>query len=147
MTRKFFAILLSATIATTSIGAAPVQAGDRDAARAIAGIAAIAILGAAIHESQRGNRAPQQTHGRPHRQPQAHQPQRQHRARAVPASCLVDTRVNRQRVSALRMRCVDRNVRGRAPQSCVRRTTANHGPRYVYGKRCMRNNGYVVARR
>ena len=132
MTRKFFGIFLSAALAVTSIGVAPAQAGDRELRRALAGVAALAIIGSAISQSQAQDRGRHNTYNRHGNRPRAHQPrahQPRHRARAIPAHCLVNTRINNRPARGFGARCAQRSVRGHLPQNCVRRTSVQRGPR------------------
>ncbi|RBI76993.1 hypothetical protein DQW77_03110 [Roseovarius sp. TE539] len=53
MPRNFIAIILAAAVAVTSLSAAPARAGSDDFARALAGVAAVAIIGSAIANNNR----------------------------------------------------------------------------------------------
>src|SRR6056297_1962117 len=53
--RKFIATVLGAAVAVTGLTAAPARA-DNDAAKVIAGVAALAIIGAAVAEANKSKR-------------------------------------------------------------------------------------------
>lgn len=57
MHRKFIAIVLGAALAVTGLSTTPVRAGDRgDTAAIIAGVAALAIIGAAVSNDRKHDR-------------------------------------------------------------------------------------------
>ena len=56
--KSFIASIMAAAIALTTFSAAPARAGD-DAAKIIAGVAALAIIGAAIADSKNDDDSPE----------------------------------------------------------------------------------------
>jgi len=60
--RHFIATILAASLAVTGFTAAPARA-DNDAAKIIAGVAALAIIGAAVADSRKSSHAPAYGHG------------------------------------------------------------------------------------
>lgn len=55
--RKFISLILAAALAVTGMTAAPVQASDRDVAKWVAGAVALGLIGAAIADKRRDDRA------------------------------------------------------------------------------------------
>lgn len=55
--RKFISLILAAALAVTGMTAAPVQASDRDVAKWVAGAVATGLIGAAIADKRRDDRA------------------------------------------------------------------------------------------
>lgn len=103
MTKTLFAGLLSLSLAFAG-APAPAHADDRDAAKVIAAIAALAILGAAINNS-RDDRRPT---------PPA-------RLEPLPSACVFEFWGGRGPDHALAARCVSREMRHpeRLPQACT----------------------------
>ena len=62
--RRFIATILAASLAVTSFTAAPARA-DNDAAKIIAGVAALAIIGAAVADARHNDR-PKAIHPKAH---------------------------------------------------------------------------------
>lgn len=89
MSRKFISLVLAASLAVAGFSAAPARAGNNDVAKVLAGLAAVAVIGAVIHENKKDRaRVSSRNHGydpyyaqRPYRaQPPAyhHGQQRRH---------------------------------------------------------------------
>lgn len=179
MHRRFIALVLSASLAITTIGAAPAHADDRD--KWIAGAVGLAILGLALNEEKkkkRKRRAQQQyyynqgqqynghnghnghngynnhaysgTHG--HAGPIIHQPKPRTKVkpRLLPRNCRVTGKINGHDVRGLAIGCLKRNsVNVKAlPQHCKIkvRNPYNGKRKMIFGKRCLREQGYRVAR-
>lgn len=149
--RKFIALILCLSLAITGFSAAPARA-DNDVAKVLAGLAALAIIGAAINEAQDDNRR------RDHvtRQP-VYTPPPPPRTRPLPpriarydlpGSCLRDFRGYNGR-KLLGKRCLENNYRHAAslPQSC--QVTFWNGRKYrtAYKPRCLNKNGYRITSR
>ena len=153
---------LSLTLAMTS----PVQANglDReDMGKLLFGLAAVAVVGAAINNNNRDNnrdndrdndRATQRTqtvqHGRDRNRSWAelHRPQ-QRRFAELPRECLrsVETRFGTQRLFT--ERCLQRShvQVNRLPNRCAVRLFTTQGPRNGFDPLCLREQGYRIDRR
>ena len=148
---------LSLTFATVS----PAQAEgfDReDVGKLLLGLAAVAVIGAAIENNQRQGTQPDVTRTHTPRsgswadlnRPQ-HRPdnRRDERARILPADCLqtVETRFGPLRLFG--QRCLERNYRYTAdlPERCEVRVYSDRGPRDGFDPLCLREQGYRTNRR
>lgn len=161
---RLIGTITAATIAVTSIGITPAYA-DRDdrAARALATVLGIAVLGAIIHDNNKSDkshknetyRKPVQTHRTKPIQTQRKQriapkalPQRVSR-KLVPQSCLRSFRTRDGRTQMFGQRCLQRsntNV-NRLPQKCFQRIRTRDGQRAGYNARCLSRRGYQLSRR
>ena len=94
MSGKFIALIVAASIAVTGMTAAPARADNNDLVKALAAVAAVAVIGTAIHENKKSKRrkaeavARQQhyTHRQPHRghaHANRHHPNKQAKRRAA----------------------------------------------------------------
>ena len=148
MHRKFIALVIGATVAITSLSAAaPARADSEDLARALAGIAALAIIGKAIHDRRKDDDVVTRRTGRgPIIEPRP-LPRRVAR-RALPAQCLRHAETDRGPRRVFGARCLERHYRHAhtLPRDCGRRVWTHRGWRYGYGVRCLRNRGYEIAR-
>lgn len=172
MYRKFIATVTAASIALTALGASTAKAGEYDAARAVAAILGLAVVGKIVHDKHQDRKnhdqqvtrhapAPVYEPARPrykqHQQRNgygAHQPEPRplpHRAsrKLLPGQCLRSFETNRR--GTVRMfgeRCLQRNFEysHRLPQHCQTRVRTSQGKRYGYEARCLRNAGYRLAR-
>jgi hypothetical protein len=156
MHRKFIALVLSAALAVTGLSAVPARADDTE--KWIAGAAALAIIGLAIHEESKKNRkrqAQQQyyynnSHG--HAGPNIYQPKPQYytNPKLLPQQCKVTRALHGQKIRGLARGCLKRNsVNVNAlPQHCeIKIPNLNNGKRQViYGGRCLRDQGYRLAK-
>lgn len=61
--RTFISLILAAALAVTGVTAAPAQAGDKDVAKWVAGAVALGLIGAAIADQRRDDRAVTRQHG------------------------------------------------------------------------------------
>ena len=148
---------LSLTFATT----APLQAQSinrEDVGKLLIGLAAVAVIGAAIEENRDRTRSTP-VHDN-HRSSEITRnnswsdlgrPQQTNRdARLVlPSACLrnVDTRFGTQRMFG--KRCLERNYRhaSRLPERCAVRLYTNDGPRSGFDPLCLRDQGFRSDRR
>ncbi len=129
MYRKFIAVILAAAVAVTALGSAPAQAGDRDIARFIAGVAAVGIIAATIHDQQRRGQGHDDGRGHVSRQqtyypPVVHAPQRRHDAYVQPRQ--------------------DHRARGGLPSSCLQTVSDRRGSRHVFSAGCLQRNDVRV---
>lgn len=149
MHRHFIAAVATLTVFITSFAAAPARAESDDLAKALAGIAALAIIGKYIHDK---NDRDHFTHNRQVRRPHVIKPKPlPHRVsrKALPERCIrhIQTRNgNTRRVFGAR--CLNNHYRfaNQLPRNCARQIETHRGWRSVYGARCLRNNGYQIAR-
>ena len=169
MHRTFITFITIAALAISGLSAAPAYAGDKKAARWIAGIAAAAIIGAAIQDAnKRDKRRRQQQQQVPRYDPDYGQ-RRGHKndrgydddyARPVPRSvqrkllpdrCLVRGETRRGPVRGFGRGCLNRyyNFTNSLPQQCAVRALNRRGEyrRVIYRKACLNKFGYQVARR
>ena len=133
--------VLAATLSLTTIAPTTVAAeGSRN--DAIVGIAALLLLGAAIHNSRDDDRQPARTSTR-------NQP-RNDSWRVLPAGCLTQaTRRNGDRIRFFGQRCLNNNYRAvnRLPNAChVEFRTRDGGFRRGYRAGCLRNQGFRTTR-
>lgn len=158
MTRKIIATVLAAALSVTSVNVGPAQAGDRDVARAIVGITALAIIGSALAAEQR-NRQPAPTYHQPKYKPQHnnyqhnnyqqkkwhdHKQKKTHQTRYRPTvsrQCLMSVRGQQGWTQGYAVRCAQNTTRATLPSDCVRRNYAQ-GPRLFYAPVCLRRNGF-----
>jgi len=141
MHRRFIAIIVSAAVAVTSMTAQPVRAGDDDIAKWIAGIATIAIIGAAINEKQKKDRRKKHriVTNPPYPDPYL-----------LPRKCRVSRNLQGNEIRGFARGCLKRNnVNVQAlPQQCKVKFRDRQLDRRVvlFTGRCLRQNGYRVAR-
>ncbi|HKL55734.1 MAG TPA: hypothetical protein VJ893_06410 [Roseovarius sp.] len=84
MHRKFIAFIIGSAMTITSLAASPVEARDRgETAAIIAGVAALAIVGAAIADNKRDKRRNYVSRGHGHKS-YGYAPRRHHGYRAAP---------------------------------------------------------------
>lgn len=148
---------LSLTLAT----AVPAQANgvDReDVGKLLLGLAAVAVIGAAIENNNRDNDRTTRVHDRPHRAPHVNPPRSNHWSDlshrnngrwVLPRDCLrrVETRFGDIRLFG--QRCLERNYRhvDSLPRRCAVRVYSNNGPRRGFDPLCLREQGYRSDRR
>ncbi|MFK7939357.1 MAG: hypothetical protein AB8B82_08265 [Roseovarius sp.] len=148
MHRTFIALVLSAAVAVTGFSAAPARADDTE--KWIAGAAALAIIGLAINQEskkKRKRKAQQQYYYNNHGYTA---PTVYHNPRLLPAKCKVVRNLQGHKVRGLARGCLKRhNVNVQAlPQHCkikIRDPQTNK-KRVIFGGRCLRNQGYSLAR-
>ncbi len=160
--RTFISIILAAAIAVTGMSAAPARA-DNDAAKVIAGVAALAIIGAAIAEERKDRRrkaaARNQVYKNDHNYNYGHRGNRRyddgHRysskrfdgRKSLPVGCRRDGFTRQGEVYGYGRRCLLNNYSqfNALPHDCaVRARGHNGGQRVIYSGRCLRNYGYVT---
>ncbi|HKL05514.1 MAG TPA: hypothetical protein VJ929_06860 [Roseovarius sp.] len=141
--RQFIAAVLAAAVAVTGLTAAPARA-DNDAAKVIAGVAALAIIGAAVADANKSKRpkviyqAPpaygHQKHQARHKGYKAH---KRHKAqsRHQRHNRHVQTHRGYWQGGAVSHRAQKRVA---LPNACL---IANNGGRAVYSARCLERRG------
>lgn len=144
--RKFIAFVLCLSLAITGFSAAPARAGD-DVAKVLAGLAALAIIGAAIND-RRDERKAHVTRRPAYTPPPAYQPRPLPPRVArydLPGKCRREFRGYSGR-NLMGARCLQRNYRFSAglPQQC-RVTFWNNGRNTAaYKPRCLKRQGYRI---
>ncbi|WP_298859319.1 hypothetical protein [uncultured Sulfitobacter sp.] len=141
-------------IAVTTFTAAPAYADNDRAARTIATLLGLAVVGKIIHDNNKDrsdghvtvNRRSHEV-GRGTVKPRP-LPRRVGRA-ALPSQCFRSFQTRRGQVNMFVRRCLERNYRAvhRLPQNCAQRVRTDRGIRAGFDARCLRRNGYRVARR
>lgn len=150
MHRRFIALIVGAAIAVTALSAAPARADSDDIARFIAGIAALAIIGAAI-EDARDDPAPvvrRQVNPRHYSVAPRPVPPRVSR-KVLPGECLRNVRTRDGEARVFTQRCLNNNYRhaSQLPRACARQFRTDRGVRWGYRPRCLRDRGYTIALR
>lgn len=166
MPHKFIATLLVAALCVTAIGTAPARA-DQDALRALAVIAGAVVVGKVIHDQnkrrindravtkdsfqQQGFRREGERYKPRHVQRGfGVQPQRKRVNRhLLPGDCLRSVETRSGLLRYFSQRCLERNYQhaNRLPRGCAVRLRSYDGTRAGYDARCLRNQGYELARR
>ena len=128
-----------------------------DVGKLLIGLAAIAVIGAAVENNNRQNERVTPTHDRHDRDWSNLQRgdnnwsnlSRRSDRRLLPHDCIrhIDTRFGTQRMFG--RRCLQRNYRhfSSLPERCVVRVYTNDGPRRGYDPLCLREQGYRSDRR
>ncbi len=146
MHRRFIAIVLSAALAITSIGVAPARANDTE--KWIAGAAALAIIGLAIHEEKKKKR--KRRAAQHYYETQRTEKEHYRRNKYLPAGCRVTKYVHGQKIRGFARGCLKRNnidVRALPGQCKYRVHNPNNGKRNViFGSRCLRDAGYRIGK-
>lgn len=151
MHRKFIALIISTAIGITSLSALPARAGDHDAARALAGFAALAILGLAIHNARDKDDTPTVSHTAP--QPNNHwvrpKPLPPRAARYdLPGKCLRNHKLQGGPARLLGLQCLENNYRytSQLPYACRLQFDGNNISRTGYEPLCLRERGYRIVK-
>ncbi|MFD1509257.1 hypothetical protein [Lacimonas salitolerans] len=160
MSRKFIATILAGALAVTAFAAAPARADSKDVAKALAGIAALAIIAKAIDDRRDDKRkqthvhTPTRNYGNQHRYPavRGHVQPRPLPGRVsrklLPGACMVDISGRNRKVRAFGSRCLANNrVNVNAlPNNCRIQVRGNRQSHVLYEANCLRNHGYSLAR-
>lgn len=135
--RRFIATL--AALALMTAAAIPARADTRsdDLAKALAAIAAVAIIGSALNDNN--DRRPTAVHQPRYREV----PQRAHRATVLPARCAVEVRGRRHSSVAYPERCLRRaGIDQRLPRQCEVVIQGRGRDRTAYDQNCLLNSGF-----
>lgn len=151
MHRKFIALIVSTAICITAISALPARAGNDDTAKAIAGFAALAILGLAIHNARDRDDTPTASYTAPPPKPHTVRPRplpQQVARYNLPAKCLRNHRLHGGPARLLGLQCLQRNYRftSQLPQACRLRFNGRV-TRTGYEPLCLRERGYRIVGR
>lgn len=159
MHSKFIATVTAASIFITGFAAAPARANQEDVGRALAALLGVAIIGAVIHDSKKDKKAQARVHKQPRQQ--VHTPvKKKSKVKArplprrvsehlLPGRCLRSFKTRRGDMTRMFGRqCLNQSYgfTNRLPQHCERRVRTNRGMRVGFGVRCLRNQGYKLAR-
>lgn len=149
MFKTLIAPVVAASLAFTPMAATPARAGDDDVAKALAGIALLAIIGSAVASD---GRAPATvTHPPKYHPPQYHPPKpvtppRPVLKRKLPAQCREVLRHGGQQRTYYGKACLERTLNrvARLPDNC--RTVVNvfGRNRQVYLGSCLRRAGWTT---
>ena len=164
MYRRFITLVVSAAIAVTGLTAQPVYADDDDVAKWIAGIAALAIIGAAVAE-RNDRKKKRYNNGYVHvPQPRydgygystkpyrgwKHGGKKRRDAYRLPGQCRVKRNLQGNEIRGFARGCLKRNnvnVDALPRQCAVRFRDRDRQRRVVlYTGRCLKQYGYRVAR-
>ena len=155
MYRKFIATVSAAAIALTAMGATPAFADDRDAARALAAILGIAVVGALIHESNKDKKRKvhRHTHRPKHHAHKPHHlkprplPKRANR-KLLPQRCFRSVQTYQGNFRMFGQRCLNKHYAhvNSLPNRCRYVVPTPNGKRRGYEARCLRDAGYRLAR-
>lgn len=157
----------AAAIALTTFTAVPAYADDRQTARTVATIVGLAMIGAMINDHKQDKKKRHKSHSnqtkkKVYTQPQKHRGHAQPRQRVqpkplprrvsrklLPQNCLRSYNTRRGQARIFTQRCLERSYHAvnRLPRSCAVRIRTDRGLRAGYGARCLRANGYRLARR
>lgn len=152
MHRKFIALVLASALAITGLSAVPARA-DGDTARIFAGLAALAIIGAALERNRRHTTVTKQYIQPPYPQPTRSQPTRPLPSyvsrRDLPQVCLRNRSVNGQRRNLFGARCLQNKYTytSSLPYACQLGYWDGQKNRIGYEPLCLRERGYRTVRR
>lgn len=139
--RRFTATLAATAtaLALMTAAAVPARADSRgnDFAKALAAVAAIAIVGSALKNNN--NSRATEVHQPRYREV----PQRHHRATVLPARCAVEVRGRRHSSIAYIERCLRRaGIDQRLPRRCEIAIQIRGRDRAAYDQNCLLNSGF-----
>ena len=153
---RLFTTGLAAAVALTGFATAPAHADSRDVARALAGVAAVAIIAKAIDNNKKKDRDRLTSRNYNNYNyndgyyGQARPLPARVARKALPQSCVMRAEDRRGRdVRVLDRRCLDSNFRyaSSLPRSCAVDIRTNRGKRAAYDANCLSRQGYTIARR
>jgi len=149
MHRKFIALILATALAVTGLSAVPARA-DGDTARLFAGLAALALLGAAIQSNRNNGLNDQQgdqsvTHNYNY-SPRDTPPK--YTRKDLPRKCLRKRNVNGRNRNLLGAGCLRNNYAFNAtlPYACQLGYWDGNRNRTGYEPKCLRERGYRFTR-
>lgn len=143
-TARRFAATLAATAAALAImtaAAMPARADNRsdDVAKALAAIAAVAIIGSALRDNDNDDRRATPAHSPRYKQDR----QRNHRATILPNQCAVEIRGRRHSSVAYTERCLRRaGIDRRLPRQCEVAIQMRGRDRTAYDRDCLLDSGF-----
>lgn len=147
MHRKFIALIIATAtaITLTSVSAAPVAADERDIGKILAGLAALAFIGAAIERNRDDDRPTTSYHKPVKPRPLPPQVSRNR----LPDHCLSTFKVGHSKRRLFGKRCLNNSYRytSSLPYACQFQFRDGRETRTGYEPRCLRERGYRFARR
>jgi len=149
---KFIAGVIALSMLITAGAAAPARADGEDVGKALAAILGLAIVGAVIADSQKDKRAkvvePYIEPVRPGKVRPRPLP-RQVNRKLLPQRCLRHFHLRQGTMPGFGRHCLSRHFQfvHELPGRCVREVWTDRGRRGVYSARCLRHQGYQLARR
>jgi hypothetical protein len=152
--KRMITLVAAAAVALTSITATPAAALGKNEREVLGILLGLAVLGAIVNESQSNNRARSQPQTyypqpKPHRHdPPPRRDRWEDRITWLPASCERTVRINRENREVVSAQCLrEYGFTARLPNGCAFDIRTDWGTQRVYGKQCLADNGYRVARR
>ncbi|MBL4766615.1 MAG: hypothetical protein JKY94_02730 [Rhodobacteraceae bacterium] len=157
MHRKFITLIIVVAIAVTGFSA-PARAGNNDVAKALAGLAVLAIIGATIHKRNQKKAVISSRSSEPVYRGQKHRrhgnvdprPMPQQVARTIlPRSCLRRFDLGHgEKTKVLARRCMFNTYEHtqNLPRACAERIWSPKGVRRGFNVRCLKQNGYRISR-
>ncbi|MCR8826824.1 hypothetical protein [Pseudosulfitobacter koreensis] len=154
--RKFIALVAGLSIAITGLSVTPAAADQDDTARALAAILGLAIIGAAINDSRKDNdRVTRHDSYRPDYRPDHRPvrprplPPRADNRKLLPQACLRTFQTRQGKINGFGDKCLSKNYRysNSLPRACEVRFRNRNGVGVGYDARCLRHQGYQLARR
>jgi len=148
--RKFIAFVLMASLAVTGFSAAPARA-DEDVAKVIAGLAALAIIGAAINKNRHENNNNYVTQY-PHKPTHVHPKPRPLPPRVarydLPSQCLRQIKGDRSNHKMLGAGCLNKRYgyANSLPSACRVKFWNGHRNKTAYRPTCLTQRGYRIVR-
>lgn len=150
--RHFIATVVISAVAITGFSAAPARAGQDDLNKALAALAGLAVLGVVIHyardDDKKERRAVIDRRHDPYGPPTPRPlPPRVDR-KTLPPHCLRSVEVRGGRLDVFARRCLKRSYRytDSLPGTCKLEFRGDGQKRVGYEARCLRHQGYVLAR-
>ncbi len=157
MIRQAIATCIAAAIALVGVTAAPAHADQDDVAKALAALLGIAIIGKIIHDRKDRDddvvtrRNLDDRVLRPHRHVDPIHPRplpRRVDRKLLPQQCFRSFDTYQGRVLMFGRDCLQKHYvfANRLPRECRQRIKTYRGKRVGYEARCLRDNGYQLAR-
>jgi len=158
--RTFISLILAAALAVTGMTSTAAQASDKDVAKWIAGAVALGLIGAAIADERRDDRAVTRNRGyyndnRAHGQRfkkkrrHGHKSHRKNRydSHALPGHCRRVVQTRRGPLKGFGRHCLLNSYSNfnALPHRCAVRTRGHGNRGVIYGSYCLRQHGYRVS--
>ena len=143
MSKKFLAMVVSASLAISTVSTTPVRAADAGD-KFLTGLAALLIIGAVANGAKKNrehHNATRNTHVPKVANPK---PRRHVHAKTAPQRCLRNQWTHRGNRQVYGARCMNRHANAQLPLRCLRQADVREGPRRFYTKRCLRKNGWRI---
>jgi Ni/Co efflux regulator RcnB len=147
--KKILITALAASLALTSLTAAPARAGSDDVGKILLGAGALFIIGSALSRHHDRDRHVTRRHvHRPHidQDWNGRGLHLRHNHRVLPRVCLRQNRWGGGPHRVMFRRCLANNMHriGRLPGVCQFRLHTHRGTRHAFSPRCLRRHGWVI---